>query len=45
MRLLKGCSILYTSSAFKVSMIGAKLVCLSITSKQARVAPECCYAV
>ena len=43
MRLLEGCSILYTGSAFRVSVIGAKLVCLSITSKQARVAPECCH--
>ena len=38
MRLLKGCSTLYTGSAFRVSVIKAKLVCLSITSKQARVA-------
>ena len=45
MRLLEGCSILYTGSAFRVSVIGAKLVCLSITSKQARVAPEYCHAV
>jgi len=28
-----------------IPVIGAKLVCLSITSKQARVAPECCHAV
>jgi len=45
MRLLEGCSTLYTGSAFRVSVIGAKLVCLSITSKQARVALECCHAV
>jgi len=45
MRLLEGCSTLYTGSAFRVPVIGAKLVCLSITSKQARVAPECCHAV
>ena len=45
MRLLEGCSTLYTGSAFRVSVIGAKLVYLSITSKQARVAPECCHAV
>jgi len=45
MRLLEGCSTLYTGSAFRVSVIGAKLVCLSITSKQARVAPECCHAI
>jgi len=45
MRLLEECSTLYTGSAFRVSVIGAKLVCLSITSKQARVAPECCHAV
>jgi len=38
MRLLEGCSTLYTGSAFRVSVIKAKLVCLSITSKQARVA-------
>jgi len=38
MRLLEGCSILYTGSTFRVSVIRAKLVCLSITSKQARVA-------
>jgi len=31
MRLLKGCSTLYTGSAFRVSVIGAILVCLSIT--------------
>ena len=45
MRLLERCSTLYTGSAFRVSVIGAKLMCLSITSKQARVAPECCHAV
>ena len=45
MRLLEGCSTLYTGSAFRVSVIGAKLVCLSITSKQAKVALECCHAV
>jgi len=45
MRLLEGCSTLYTGSVFRVSEIGVKLVCLSITSKQARVAPECCHAV
>jgi len=39
MRLLEGCSTLYTGSAFRVSVIRAKLVCLNITSKQARVAP------
>ena len=44
-RLLEGCSTLYTGSAFRVSVIRAKLVCLSITSKQARVAPECCHAI
>ena len=45
MRLLEGCSTLYTSFAFRVSEIGAKLVCLSITSKQAMVAPEYCHAI
>jgi len=45
MRLLKGFFILYTSLSVRVSRIGAKLVCLSITSKQAKVAPECCQAV
>ena len=45
MRLLEGYSILYTSSNVRVSRIGAKLVCLSITSKQAKVAPEGCHAV
>ena len=43
MRLLEGYSTLYTSS--NVSRIGAKLVCFSITSKQAKVAPEGCHAV
>jgi len=38
MRLLEECSTLYTGSAFRVSVIRAKLVYLSITSKQARVA-------
>ena len=45
MRLLEGYSTLYTGSASRVSEIRAKLVYLSITSKQARVAPECCHAV
>ena len=45
MRLLEGFFILYTSFNVRVSRIGAKLVCLSITSKQAKVAPECCQAV
>ena len=45
MRLLEGYSTLYTGSAFRVSVIGAKLVCSSITSEQAKVAPEYCYAV
>ena len=45
MRLLEGSFTLYTSLSVKVSRIGAKLVCLSITSKQAKVAPECCQAV
>jgi len=31
MKLLEGCSILYTGFAFRVSVIGAILVCLSIT--------------
>jgi len=44
-RLLEGYSTLYTSLSVRVSRIGAKLVCLSITSKQARVALECCHAV
>jgi len=45
MRLLEGYSTLYTSLSVRVSRIGAKLVCLSVTSKQAKVAPECCHAV
>jgi len=45
MRLLEGYSILYTSLSVRVSRIGAKLVCLSITSKQAKVAPEGCHSV
>jgi len=45
MRLLEGYSTLYTSLGIRVSRIGAKLVCLSTTSKQAKVAPECCHAV
>ena len=45
MRLLEGCSTLYTFSSVRVSKIGAKLVCLSITSKQAKVAPEGCHGV
>jgi len=45
MRLLKGYSILYTSLSVRVSMIGAKLVCLSVTSKQAKIAPEWCHGV
>jgi len=45
MRLLEGYSTLYTSLSVRVSGIGAKLVCLSVTSKQAKVAPECCYGV
>jgi len=45
MRLLEGYSTLYTSSNVRVSRIGAKLVCLGITSKQAKVAPEGCHAV
>ena len=45
MRLLEGSSTLYTSLSVRVGRIGAKLVCLSITSKQAKVAPECCHAV
>ena len=45
MRLLKGSSTLYISLSVRVGRIGAKLVCLSITSKQAKVAPECCHAV
>ena len=45
MRLLEGCSTLYAGFALRVSVIGAKLVCLSITSKQAKVAPEGCHGV
>ena len=45
MRLLEGSFTLYTSLSVKVSRIGTKLVCLSITSKQAKVAPECCQAI
>jgi len=45
MRLLKRYSTLYTSPSVRVSRIGAKLVCLSITSKQAKVAPEGCHGV
>jgi len=45
MRLLEEYSILYTSLSVRVSRIGAKLVCLNITSKQAKVAPECCHAI
>ena len=45
MRLLEGCSILYTGSTFRAFVIRAKLVYLSITSKQARVALECCHAI
>jgi len=45
MRLLEGSFTLYISLSVRVSRIGAKLVCLSITSKQAKVAPECCQAI
>jgi len=45
MRLLEGSFTLYTSLSVRVSRIKAKLVCLSITSKQAKVAPECCQVV
>jgi len=45
MRLLEGYSTLYTSLGVRVSRIGAKLVYLSTTSKQAKVAPECCHAI
>jgi len=44
-RLLERYSTLYTSLSVRVSRIGAKLVCLSVTSKQAKVALECCHAV
>ena len=45
MRLLEGSFTLYTSLSVRVSRIRAKLVCLSITSKQAKVALKCCQAV
>jgi len=45
MRLLEGYSTLYTSLSVRVSRIRAKLVCLSITSKQAKIAPEGCHGV
>jgi len=45
MRLLEGSFTLYTSLSVRVSRIGAKLVCLSITSKQAKIALEYCQAV
>jgi len=45
MRLLEGYSTLYIFLSVRVSRIGAKLVCLSVTSKQAKVAPECYHAV
>jgi len=45
MRLLEGYSILYTSLSVRVSRIRAKLVYLSVTSKQAKVAPEGCHGV
>jgi len=45
MGLQKGYSTLYTFLNVRVSRIGAKLVCLSITSKQAKVALEGCHAV
>jgi len=45
MRLLEGSSTLYTSLSVRVGRIRAKLVCLSITSKQAKVALECCHAI
>ena len=45
MRLLEGYSTLYISLSVRVSRIGAKLVCLSVTSKQAKVAPECYHGV
>ena len=43
MRLLEGYSTLYTSLSVRVSRVGAKLVCLSITSKQAKIALEGCH--
>jgi len=45
MRLLEGSSTLYTSLSVRVGRIRAKLVCLSITIKQAKVALEGCHAV
>jgi len=45
MRLLEGYSTLYTSFGVRVSGIRAKLVCLGVISKQARVAPEYCHGV
>jgi len=45
MRLLEECSTLYTSLSVRVNRIAAKLVCLSITSEQAKVAPEGCHGV
>jgi len=48
MRLLEGSFTLYTrftSLSIRVSRIGAKLVCLSITSKQAKVAPVRAHSV
>ena len=45
MKLLERSFTLYTSLSVRVRKIGAKLVCLSITSKQAKVAPECCQAI
>jgi len=45
MRLLEGYSTLYTPLSIRVNRIGAKIVCLSVTSKQAKVALECCHAV
>jgi len=45
MRLLEGSFTLYISLSVRVSRIGAKLVYLSIISKQAKIAPECCQAV
>jgi len=45
MRLLEEYSTLYTSLSVRVSRIGAKLVCLSVASEQAKVALECCHAV
>jgi len=45
MRLLERYSTLYISLSVRVSMIGAKLVCLSVTSKQAKITPEWCHGV